>query len=296
MMRIALFLLTNLAVMLVFGLVLSLTGIQSSSVQGLMIMAGLFGFGGAFVSLLMSKWMALRSVGGEVIEQPRNETENWLLETVRRQSQQAGIAMPQVAIYHAPDINAFATGARRDASLVAVSTGLLQSMSRDEAEAVIAHEISHVANGDMVTMTLIQGIVNTFVIFISRLIAQVAAGFLGNRDGDGEGEGNGNPMIYFAVSMVLELVFGILASIITMWFSRHREFYADAGSAKLVGREKMIAALQRLKTSYEPQEAGSMMAFCINGKSKSFSELFMSHPPLDKRIEALRTGDRKSVV
>jgi heat shock protein HtpX len=290
MMRIALFLLTNLAVMLVFGLVLSLTGIQSSSVQGLMIMAGLFGFGGAFVSVLMCKWMALRSVGGEVIEQPRNETENWLLETVRRQSQQAGIAMPQVAIYHAPDINAFATGARRDASLVAVSTGLLQSMSRDEAEAVIAHEISHVANGDMVTMTLIQGIVNTFVIFISRLIAQVAAGFLGNRDGDGEGEGNGNPMIYFAVSMVLELVFGILASIITMWFSRHREFYADAGSAKLVGREKMIAALQRLKTSYEPQEAGSMMAFCINGKSKSFSELFMSHPPLDKRIEALRSG------
>ncbi|WP_392434903.1 protease HtpX [Yersinia sp. HM-2024] len=290
MMRIALFLLTNLAVMLVFGLVLSLTGIQSSSVQGLMIMAGLFGFGGAFVSLLMSKWMALRSVGGEVIEQPRNETERWLLETVRRQSQQAGIAMPQVAIYQAPDINAFATGARRDASLVAVSTGLLQNMSRDEAEAVIAHEISHVANGDMVTMTLIQGIVNTFVIFISRLIAQVAAGFLSG-DRDNEGSSSGNPMVYFAVSMVLELVFGILASIINMWFSRHREFHADAGSARLVGREKMIAALQRLKTSYEPQEAGSMMAFCINGKSKSFSELFMSHPPLDKRIEALRSGE-----
>ncbi|CNC49479.1 MULTISPECIES: protease HtpX [Yersinia pseudotuberculosis complex] len=289
MMRIALFLLTNLAVMLVFGLVLSLTGIQSSSVQGLMIMAGLFGFGGAFVSLLMSKWMALRSVGGEVIEQPRNETERWLLETVRRQSQQAGIAMPQVAIYQAPDINAFATGARRDASLVAVSTGLLQNMSRDEAEAVIAHEISHVANGDMVTMTLIQGVVNTFVIFISRLIAQIAAGFLSG-DRDGESNSPGNPMVYFAVSMVLELVFGILASIITMWFSRHREFHADAGSAKLVGREKMIAALQRLKTSYEPQEAGSMMAFCINGKSKTFSELFMSHPPLDKRIEALRSG------
>lgn len=289
-MRIALFLLTNLAVMLVFGLVLSLTGIQSSSVQGLMIMAGLFGFGGAFVSLLMSKWMALRSVGGEVIEQPRNETERWLLETVRRQSQQAGIAMPQVAIYQAPDINAFATGARRDASLVAVSTGLLQNMSRDEAEAVIAHEISHVANGDMVTMTLIQGIVNTFVIFISRLIAQVAAGFLSG-DRDNEGSSSGNPMVYFAVSMVLELVFGILASIITMWFSRHREFHADAGSARLVGREKMIAALQRLKTSYEPQEAGTLMAFCINGKSKSFSELFMSHPPLDKRIEALRSGE-----
>ncbi|MET1446076.1 protease HtpX [Yersinia enterocolitica] len=290
MMRIALFLLTNLAVMLVFGLVLSLTGIQSSSVQGLMIMAGLFGFGGAFVSLLMSKWMALRSVGGEVIEQPRNETERWLLDTVRRQSQQAGIAMPQVAIYQAPDINAFATGARRDASLVAVSTGLLQNMSRDEAEAVIAHEISHVANGDMVTMTLIQGIVNTFVIFISHLIAQVAAGFLSG-DRDNEGSSSGNPMVYFAVSMVLELVFGILASIITMWFSRHREFHADAGSARLVGREKMIAALQRLKTSYEPQEAGTLMAFCINGKSKSFSELFMSHPPLDKRIEALRSGE-----
>lgn len=289
MMRIGLFLITNLAVMLIFGLVLSLTGIQSSSVQGLMIMAGLFGFGGSFVSLLMSKWMALRSVGGEVIEQPRNETERWLVETVRRQSQQAGIAMPQVAIYHAPDINAFATGARRDSSLVGVSTGLLQSMSQDEAEAVIAHEISHISNGDMVTMTLIQGIVNTFVIFISRLIAQVASGFLsGNRDG--EESSGGNPMIYFAVATVLELVFGILASIITMWFSRHREFYADAGSAKLVGREKMIAALQRLKTSHEPQEAGSMMAFCINGKSKSFSELFMSHPALDKRIEALRSG------
>lgn len=289
MMRIALFLLTNLAVMLVFGLILSLTGIQSSSVQGLMIMAGLFGFGGAFVSLLMSKWMALRSVGGEVIKQPRTETERWLMETVGRQAQQAGIAMPQVAIYHAPDINAFATGARRDASLVAVSTGLLQNMSRDEAEAVLAHEISHIANGDMVTMTLIQGIVNTFVIFISRILAQVAAGFMsGNRED--EESSNGNPLVYFAVSMVLELVFGILASMITMWFSRHREFHADAGSARLVGREKMIAALQRLKTSYEPQEPGSMMAFCINGKGKSLSEFFMSHPPLDKRIEALRSG------
>ncbi|NJD86198.1 protease HtpX [Candidatus Erwinia dacicola] len=289
MMRIALFLLTNLGVMVVFGLILSLTGIQSSSVMGLMIMAGLFGLGGAFVSLLMSKWMALRSVGGEVIEQPRNETERWLMETVDHQAQQAGIAMPQVAVYHAPDINAFATGARRDASLVAVSTGLLQNMSRDEAEAVLAHEISHIANGDMVTMALIQGIVNTFVIFISRILAQLAAGFMsGNRDE--EDSSNGNPMVYFAVSMVLELVFGIVASIITMWFSRHREFHADAGAARLAGREKMIAALQRLKTSYEPQEASSMIAFCINGKSKSLSELFMSHPPLDKRIEALRSG------
>ncbi|GAB7196836.1 protease HtpX [Dickeya oryzae] len=291
MMRIALFLLTNLAVMVVFGLVLSLTGVQHNSMAGLIIMAGVFGFGGSIVSLLMSKWMALRSVGGEVIEQPRDETERWLLDTVRMQSQQVGIAMPQVAIYHAPDINAFATGARRDSSLVAVSTGLLQNMSRDEAEAVIAHEISHIANGDMVTMTLVQGVVNTFVIFISRIIAQIVTGFLsGNRD-DSEESGNGNPLVYMAVSMVLELVFGILASIITMWFSRYREFHADAGSAKLVGREKMIAALQRLKTSYEPQEASSMMAFCINGKSKSLSELFMSHPPLDKRIEALRSGE-----
>lgn len=289
MMRIALFLLTNLAVMVVFGIVLSLTGIQSSSAAGLMIMAGLFGFGGAFVSLLMSKSMALRSVGGEVIEQPRNETERWLLNTVRQQAQQANIAMPQVALYHAPDINAFATGARRDASLVAVSTGLLQNMNRDEAEAVIAHEISHIANGDMVTMTLIQGVVNTFVIFVSRILAQLAAGFMSSNRDEGE-SGNGNPLVYFAVSMVLELVFGVLASIITLWFSRHREFHADAGSARLVGREKMIAALQRLKNSYEPQEASSMMAFCINGRNKTFSELFMSHPPLDKRIEALRSG------
>ncbi|WP_340620338.1 protease HtpX [Xenorhabdus siamensis] len=291
MMRIALFLLTNLAVMIVFGIILSLTGVQRSSVAGLMIMAGLFGFGGAFISLLMSKWMALRSVGGQVIEKPSNEMEFWLMETVRRQSNQVGITMPQVAIYDAPDINAFATGARRNASLVAVSTGLLNNMSRDEAEAVIAHEISHIANGDMVTMTLLQGIVNTFVIFISRIIAQAAASFLSSSDDESESSSNGNPIVYMILSMVLEIVFGILASIITMWFSRYREFHADAGSAKLVGREKMIAALQRLKTSYEPQEEGSMMAFCINGKSKSFSELFLSHPPLDKRIEALRSGE-----
>ncbi|MCC8373346.1 MULTISPECIES: protease HtpX [Photorhabdus] len=290
MMRIVLFLLTNLAVMLVFGIILSLTGIQGSSVQGLMIMAGLFGFGGAFVSLLMSKWMALRSVGAQVIEQPANEVEHWLVETVRRQAEQVNIAMPQVAIYTAPDINAFATGARRNASLVAVSTGLLDNMSRAEAEAVIAHEISHIANGDMVTMTLLQGIVNTFVIFISRLLAQAVSSFLSGNSDEEESNSSGNPIVYMVVSMVLEIVFGILASIITMWFSRYREFHADAGSAKLVGREKMIAALQRLKTSYEPQEEGSMMAFCINGKSKTFSELFMSHPPLDKRIEALRSG------
>lgn len=291
MMRIVLFLLTNLAVMLVFGLVLSLTGIKSNSVLDLMLIAALFGFGGSIVSLILSKWMALRSVGGQVIKQPGNENEFWLLQTIQRQSNQAHITMPQVAVYQAPDINAFATGARRNNSLIAISSGLLENMNHDEAEAVIAHEISHIANGDMVTMTLIQGIVNTFVIFISRIIAQAASSFLAvDRVEERDENSAGNPIIYFIVSMVLELVFGILASIITMWFSRHREFHADAGSAKLVGREKMIAALQRLKTSCEPKEVSSIMAFSINGKSQSFSKFFMSHPPIDKRIEALRLG------
>jgi heat shock protein HtpX len=242
----------------------------------------LFGFGGALISLMMSKSMALRSVGGMVIESPRNETEHWLMETVSRQAQQVGIGMPTVAIYDSPDINAFATGAKRDDSLVAVSTGLLHNMTRDEAEAVLAHEVSHIANGDMVTMTLMQGVVNTFVIFLSRFIANIVAS---NRDENGEG--GTSMMVYFGVSMVLELVFGFLASFITMWYSRHREFHADAGAAQLVGKHKMIAALERLKVSHEPQLEGSMMAFGINGK-RSMTELLMSHPPLDKRIEALR--------
>ncbi|VAY02265.1 Protease HtpX [Arsenophonus endosymbiont of Aleurodicus dispersus] len=289
MMRIALFLLTNLLVMFVFGIILSLTGIQEQSVSELVIMAGLLGFSGSFISLLMSKWMALRSIDGQVIENPTTEIDHWLLNTVKLQSDQAGIKMPEVAIYNALDINAFATGAYRDAAMVAVSTGLLKSMNRDEAEAVIAHEISHIVNGDMVTMTLLQGIVNTFVIFISRIIAQLASRFLSNNNNDSENR-QGNKLIYFAVSIVLESVFGILASIITMWFSRYREFRADAGSANLVGKEKMISALQRLKISYEPQEASSIIAFCINGRTKSFSELFLSHPPIDKRIKALRMG------
>ncbi|WP_305817809.1 protease HtpX [Photobacterium leiognathi] len=291
MKRIALFLLTNLAVMLVFSIVLNIvyavTGMQPGSLSGLLVMAALFGFGGSIVSLMMSKSMALRSVGGMVIEQPRNETEHWLMETVSRQAQQAGIGMPTVAIYDSPDINAFATGAKRDDSLVAVSTGLLHSMTRDEAEAVLAHEVSHVANGDMVTMTLMQGVVNTFVIFVSRLVAGAISGV---NNSDEEGEGGGSYMTYFIVSTIMEILFGFLASILTMWYSRHREFYADAGSAKLVGREKMIAALERLKVSHEPQLEGSMMAFGINGK-KSLSELFMTHPPLEKRIDALRQGE-----
>ncbi|NLS11461.1 protease HtpX [Vibrio sp. SM6] len=285
MKRMFLFLATNLAVVLVLSVVLNIvyavTGMQPGSLSGLLVMAAVFGFGGAFISLMMSKSIALRSVGGVVIESPRNETEHWLLETVARQAKQAGIGMPTVAIYDAMDINAFATGAKRDDSLVAVSTGLLHNMTRDEAEAVLAHEVSHIANGDMVTMTLMQGVVNTFVIFLSRFIANIVAS---NDDEEGEGS---NMMVYFAVSMVLELLFGFLASFITMWYSRHREYYADAGAADLVGKQKMIAALERLKMSQEPKLDGSLMAFGINGK-QTLTELLMSHPPLDKRIDALR--------
>ncbi len=285
MKRVVLFLATNLAVVLVLSVVLNLvyafTGLQPGSLSGLLVMAALFGFGGSFISLLMSKGMAIRSVGAMVIESPRNETEHWLLQTVSSQAQKAGIGMPDVAIYDAPDINAFATGAKRDDALVAVSTGLLHNMSRDEAEAVLAHEVSHIANGDMVTMTLMQGVVNTFVIFLSRFIANIVA----NNDNE-EGEGS-NWMVYFGVSMVLELVFGFLASFITMWYSRRREYFADAGSAQLVGKHKMIAALEKLKLSHESRLDGTMMAFGINGKS-TVTELLMSHPPLDKRIQALR--------
>ncbi len=289
MKRIGLFLLTNLAVMFVFNIVLNIvyavTGMQPGSLSGLLMMALLFGFGGALISLMMSKSMALRSVGGEVIEQPRNETEHWLMTTVSRQAQQAGIGMPTVAIYYADDINAFATGAKRDDSLVAVSSGLLEKMTRDEAEAVLAHEISHIANGDMVTMALMQGVVNTFVIFISRIIAGAISGTSSD-----EGEGGGSFITYLIVSTVLELVFGLFASILTMWFSRHREFKADAGSAHLVGKEKMIAALERLRISHDESHLeGAIAAFGINGK-RSLSELFMTHPPLEKRIEALRQG------
>ncbi|MFP3014605.1 MAG: protease HtpX [Arsenophonus sp.] len=290
MMRIVLFLLTNLAVIFVFSIILSWTGIEKESVKGLMIMAGVFGFGGSFVSLLISKWIALRSVGGEIIDNPRTKTEHWLLDTIKCQAIQVGIKMPTVAIYNASDINAFATGARRDAALIAVSTGLLENMDLNETEAVIAHEISHIANGDMITMSLLQGVVNTFVIFISRILARLVSGFLSNNNNDSE-YSNNNSMVYFITSMVLEIIFGILASIITMWFSRYREFRADAGGANLVGREKMISALQRLKTSYEPQESGNIITFCINGRTKSFSKLFLSHPPIYKRIEALRMID-----
>jgi heat shock protein HtpX len=286
MKRIILFLATNLAVMLVLSIVLSIVfsvlGIDSRSISGLLVFAAVFGFGGSFISLLMSKWMAKRSTGAVVIEQPRNATEQWLVNTVRRQAQQAGIAMPEVAIYDSPEMNAFATGPSRNNALVAVSTGLMRNMREEEVEAVLAHEVSHVANGDMVTLTLIQGVVNTFVIFFARLIASAISG---NRNDEGGGHG----FAYMMTVFVLEMAFGVLASIIVMWFSRKREYSADAGAAKLVGANKMIAALERLRNNHESQLEGSMMAFGIASKPAT-SELFLSHPPLEKRIAALRGG------
>lgn len=287
MKRILLFIATNLAVVLVLGIVLnivfSMLGIDRSSISGLLVFCAVFGFGGAFISLLMSKWMAKRAYNVQIIEQPRSEVEHWLLSTVTRQAQQAGIGMPEVGIYDSHDMNAFATGASRNSSLVAVSSGLMYSMTRDEAEAVLAHEVSHIANGDMVTMTLLQGVVNTFVMFFARIIANIISSAMSKDDEEGGGLGG---IAYFGVVMVLELVFGILASIIVMWFSRYREYRADAGSARLVGKEKMIAALQRLGQGSQAELEGSLAAFGINGRGSS--ELFMSHPPLEKRIESLR--------
>lgn len=292
MKRIALFLATNLAVLLVFSVVwmilstffgLSTFAGGKVNYTGMLVFCAIFGFGGAFVSLLMSKWMAKRSTGMRVIDQPRNEIEQWLYATVKRQAEKAGIGMPEVGIYEAPEINAFATGASRNNSLVAVSTGLLRAMSRDEAEAVLAHEVSHVANGDMVTLTLIQGVVNTFVMFLARIIGNLIDRVVfKNEDGPGIG--------YFVTVMVLEIVFGILASTIVMAFSRWREFRADAGGADLAGREKMIAALERLAHSYGQSTLPSeVRAFGISGGvAGGFKKLFMSHPPLAERIQALR--------
>ena len=285
MKRIVLFLITNLAVILVLSIVLnivfSVLGVDRSGIGGLLVFAAVFGFGGSFISLAMSKWMAKRSTGAVVIEQPRNATEQWLMTTVARQAKNAGIGMPEVAVYDSPEMNAFATGMNRNNALVAVSTGLLRNMREDEVEAVLAHEVSHIANGDMVTLTLIQGVVNTFVIFLARLVA----GMLNNNGNNSQGGG----LAYFATVIVLEMVFGVLASIIVMWFSRQREYRADAGAAKLEGGpNKMIAALERLKHNHESQLEGSMMAFGIAGGAKK-SELFLSHPPLEKRIAALRS-------
>lgn len=289
MMRILLFLGTNLAVLLVLSFVMRILGVDQMMAgsgipyQGLLIMSAVIGITGSFISLAMSKWMAKRSVGAQVIDEPTNDAERWLVETVRRQARDAGIDMPEVAIFDSPTPNAFATGMNKNKALVAISTGLLEGMTRDEAEAVMGHEVSHVANGDMVTMALIQGVVNTFVIFLSRVAGYVVDAMLS------KGEQRRGPGIgYYLSSFVFEIIFGILASMIVMWFSRRREFRADDGGASLAGRQKMIAALQRLQSLTNPEPLPEQLtAFgFIGGK---FGKLFSSHPPLEERIAALQS-------
>lgn len=289
--RIALFLITNLAIVFVFSVVLNLLGVgpmlnqQGLDMTSLVVFAIVFGFGGSLISLVISKWTAKRLTGARVITSPAGEVEGWLLGVVRRQSQQAGIAMPEVAIYDTPDVNAFATGMRRNSALVAVSTGLLQAMDRNEAEAVLAHEISHVANGDMITLALIQGVVNTFVIVASRLIGHLVDRLVFKTE---RGHGPG----FFITSLAAQMVFGILASIIVFWFSRQREFRADAGAAVLAGRDKMVAALEKLRqTARQPHLPDQMSAFGISGTTGGgLKRLFMTHPSLEERIEALKRG------
>jgi heat shock protein HtpX len=289
MKRILLFVATNIAILAVLSLVMQVLGVdrmlaeQGQNYVGLLIMAAIFGFGGSFISLAISKWMAKRAMGVHVIVKPRNSQETWLMETVGRQSQAAGIAMPEVGIFESSDMNAFATGARRNAALVAVSSGLLNGMSQREAEAVLGHEITHIANGDMVTLTLIQGVVNTFVIFLSRVIGGlIDSAMSGNRERRGPGP------FYFLIVIVLQILFGVLASMIVAWFSRHREFRADAGGAKLSSRQNMIGALLRLQQRQPGPLPEQMAAFGISGGK--LNKLFASHPPLEVRIEALRNA------
>lgn len=288
--RIFLFLVTNLAIIVVLNIVLRLLGVDrimdaqgGLSYSSLLVFAAVVGFAGSLFSLLISKWSAKRMVGARVIEQPSTPTERWLVETVARQAQQAGIGMPEVAMYDAPEPNAFATGANRNSALVAVSSGLLNAMDQNEVEAVLAHEVSHIANGDMITLTLIQGVVNTFVIFLSRVVGHtVDRVVFKNEQGYGPA--------YWITTIIAELALGILATIIVMWFSRQREFRADAGSAQLAGREKMIAALKALQRSAgESHLPDQMAAFGINGRiGGGLKRLFMSHPPLEQRIAALQ--------
>ena len=293
MKRIFLFIATNMAIMLVIGITLNLLGVNhyldsNGGIQmgSLLAMSAVVGFMGSFISLFMSKWMAKRSVNAQVIENPSDPTECWLVSTVQAQAAAAGIGMPEVAIYDAPDVNAFATGWNRNNALVAVSTGLLYNMQRDEVEAVLAHEISHVANGDMVTLTLIQGVVNTFVFFFSKIIGNIVDSFLRNKDEEYHGPGIGS----FIAEIVAQLVLGFLASIIVMWFSRQREFRADAGAANLAGRSKMIAALERLKMNHEQASLPADMAASGISGGGAMSKLFMTHPPLEERIAALRNA------
>ncbi|MBA3996289.1 MAG: protease HtpX [Candidatus Accumulibacter sp.] len=289
MKRIALFLATNLAIVFVLSIVVQMLGLEPMLADGglnlpsLLVFCAIFGMGGSFISLAMSKWSAKRMTGARVIDSPGNSTEFWLVETVRRQAAAAGIGMPEVAIYDAPDVNAFATGMSRNSALVAVSTGLLHAMNRDEAEAVLAHEVSHVANGDMVTLALIQGVVNTFVMFLSRVIGHLVDRVVFKNE-------RGHGPAYFVTLIVAQMVLGILASIIVMWFSRQREFRADAGAASLEGKNKMIAALQRLQAAHEPAALPEQMAALgiAGGVGGGLKRLFMTHPPLEERIAALR--------
>lgn len=293
MKRIMLYLATNIAVLAVLSVTMRLLGIDSLldeqgsglNMTSLLIFAAVIGFSGSFISLAISKWTAKRLTGAQVITAPKNQTEKWLVDTVARQAQQAGIGMPEVAIYNSPQPNAFATGMNRNNALVAVSTGLMQSMTQDEVEAVLAHEVSHVANGDMVTMALIQGVVNTFVIVLARVIGHLVDRVVFKTE-------RGHGPAFWITSIIAELVLGILASIIVMWFSRQREFRADAGAARLVGSGKMVAALQRLAGTSDEPLPDQLHAMGISGGRGGISALFMTHPPLEKRIEALQTGRR----
>ena len=293
MKRIALFLITNLAVLVLLSLIARVLNLdvalarQGMSMWSLLIMAAVIGFVGSFISLAISKWSAKHLMGVHVIETPASEAESWLVDTVRGHAQRAGIGMPEVGIFDAREMNAFATGAQRDHALVAVSTGLLQGMSRREAEAVLGHEITHVSNGDMVTLALIQGVVNTFVIFLSRAIGSV----LDNALRGSQEERRGPGPFYFLIVIVLQIALGILANIVVMWFSRQREFRADAGGAKLAGTANMIGALERLETQQSAALPGQLAAFGINGRfAQGLQRMFMSHPPIPERIAALRSA------
>jgi heat shock protein HtpX len=292
MKRVFLFVATNIAVLVVLSIALNLLGVDSIldeqgvglNVGNLLVFSAVFGMGGSFLSLALSKFMAKRMTGCRVIEQPSNASEAWLLETVRQQAQASNIDMPEVAIYESAAPNAFATGARRNSALVAVSTGLLHGMNRDEVEAVLGHEVSHVANGDMVTLTLIQGVVNVFVLFFSRVVGYyVDRVILKNERGHGIG--------FFVTTIIAQIVFGMLASVIVLWFSRRREFRADAGGARLAGTGKMIGALEKLQAGVQQPLPDQMAAFGIAGrKGGGLGRLLMTHPPLEERIEALQAG------
>lgn len=288
MKRIFLFLATNMAIMLVLSFTMRILGVEpyltanGLNLTSLLIFAAVMGFGGSFISLAISKWMAKKSMGVRVIETPTNSSEFWLVETVKKYAADAGIKMPEVGIFDTPEVNAFATGMTKNSALVAVSSGLLQQMTRPEAEAVIGHEIAHAANGDMVTMALIQGVVNTFVMFLSRVIGHTIDKVVF------KSERSGGPA-FFITMMIAELVLGILASIIVMWFSRQREFRADRGGASLAGKQNMIAALERLSSMHPAPLPEKMAAFGIAGGGASgIKRLFMTHPPLEERIAALR--------